>query len=250
MVIAGAEPFILPAGRTGVLLLHGFTGVTAELRLLGEALAGDGCTVLAPRLAGHGTSPEDMARMGAEDWLDSARDGYALLSGITDRVVVCGHSMGGLLALLLAVEKPVLGAILLAAPIFIAQEQGVEHLPPREYCEGVYVPKPRRKLKNVPEGVNDTYRKMPLLCVHELLTLVKRAREAVPRVTVPALILQGLQDHTASPESAIYLEKYLGSNEKRLVWLEGAGHMIPVADGREHVFKEALEFLGKLNGTN
>ncbi len=250
MVISGAEPFFIPGGRTGVLLVHGFTGVAAELRLLGEVLSHAGYTVLAVRLAGHGTSPEDMARMGAEDWLDSARDGYALLSGCCDRIVVCGHSMGAVLTLLLAAEKPVEGAIFLSAPIFIAQEQGVEHLPPREYCDGVYVPKARRKLKNVPQGVNDTYRKMPLVCVHELLSLVKRAREAVPRVKVPALILHGLQDHTASPESAIYLEKYLGSAEKRLVWLENAGHMIPVCDGREQVFREALGFLHKLNGTN
>ena len=46
MIIEGAESFLLPGGSHGVLLLHGFTGMPAELRLLAEALQGAGHTVL------------------------------------------------------------------------------------------------------------------------------------------------------------------------------------------------------------
>ena len=100
MIMEGAEPFFLPGGSMGVLLVHGFTGLPAELSMMGEYLQQRGCTVLGVRLAGHGTTVEDMSRMTAEDWLDSVRDGYALLRGSCERVVVAGHSMGGLLALL------------------------------------------------------------------------------------------------------------------------------------------------------
>ena len=107
MIIEGAEPFLLPGGPYGVLLLHGFTGMPPEMALLGEALHRAGHTVLCPRLAGHGTTPEDMEHTDAEDWYDSAMDGYALLTGLTKRIAVIGHSMGALLALRLAAEKPV-----------------------------------------------------------------------------------------------------------------------------------------------
>ncbi len=47
--------------KTGCLLLHGFTGTPKEMRMLGDSLASDGHTVLAPRLFGHATDPEDYA---------------------------------------------------------------------------------------------------------------------------------------------------------------------------------------------
>lgn len=63
MILAGAEPFFLPGGEKGVLLIHGFTGLPAELLLMGEALNKQGFTVLGVRLAGHGTTVEDMSHM-------------------------------------------------------------------------------------------------------------------------------------------------------------------------------------------
>ena len=76
MIIEGAEPFLLPGGPYGVLLLHGFTGMPPEMALLGEALHRAGHTVLCPRLVGHGTMSEDMEhtfgrRHGAHDRLDA-----------------------------------------------------------------------------------------------------------------------------------------------------------------------------------
>ena len=66
MLMAGAEPFFLPGRSEGVLLLHGFTGSPSEMKLYGAYLQQCGYTVLAIRLAGHGTSPEDLERVTAE----------------------------------------------------------------------------------------------------------------------------------------------------------------------------------------
>ncbi|MBP7250173.1 MAG: carboxylesterase, partial [Selenomonas sp.] len=91
MICSGAEPFFLPGGPQGVLLVHGFTGSPADLLLLGRFLQARGCTVLGVRLAGHATSEEDLSRQTAEDWLDSVRDGAALLRGCTQTLSVVGH---------------------------------------------------------------------------------------------------------------------------------------------------------------
>ena len=80
MILAGAEPFFMPGGKRGVLLVHGFTGLPAELLLMGRDLNARGYSVLGVRLAGHATRAEDLACTTGEDWLDSVRDGYALLS--------------------------------------------------------------------------------------------------------------------------------------------------------------------------
>ena len=38
MILRGGEPFLLPGGDHGVLLVHGFTGAQAEMLLLGQYL--------------------------------------------------------------------------------------------------------------------------------------------------------------------------------------------------------------------
>ena len=69
MIINGGESFFLPGGKHGVLLCHGFTATPAEMLPLGQYLNEKGFTVACMRLAGHSTSPEDMARMTWQDWL-------------------------------------------------------------------------------------------------------------------------------------------------------------------------------------
>ena len=245
MILPGAEPFLLPGGTAGVLLVHGFTGLPAEMLLLGKHLQERGFTVLGIRLAGHGTTEEDMSHMTDEDWMDSVRDGYALLSGCTQSVSVVGHSMGGLFALLLAAEEDVSRVVSLAAPIVIAEERGIRFLPPREISEGIFVPKARRRLKGVPPVVNHTYRKMPLISVHEMLDAIAKVKEHLHEVRVPTLIVHSRGDHTAAPESAEYIYEHISSEEKEIYWLEEFGHLLPIEEGREIIFRRTAEFLQK-----
>lgn len=244
MHLVGAEPFFLPGRRHGVLLIHGFTGLPAELRLLGAYLNERGFTVLAIRLAGHGTTVEDLSRMEHEDWMDSVRDGYAILSGACERISVVGHSMGAVFALLLSVEAEVAHVVSLGAPIMIAPEQGLEHLPTREACIDRYVPKARRKLRDVPQGANNTYRRMPLVSIHELLDVVAILCRQIARVTAPLLIVHGERDHTADPKSADYLYQNVGSPRCEKFILPDAGHLLPLDAGvRERVFARTAAFL-------
>ncbi|MBR2215424.1 MAG: alpha/beta fold hydrolase [Selenomonadaceae bacterium] len=243
MILPGAEPFLLSGGEQGVLLIHGFTGVPTELLMMGKYLNKRGCTVLGVRLAGHGTSVEDMCHMTHEDWMDSVRDGYALLSGLTEKIAVIGHSMGGLYALLLSTEVSVSHVVTLAAPIFIAEERGISALPPREIAVGQFVPKARRHLTGVPPVVNNTYRKMPLISVHELLEVIGQVKDSIAKVTSPVLIMHSRIDHTAAPQSAEYIYAHVKSLKKNIIWLENSGHLLPLDADRELVFQKATEFI-------
>lgn len=243
MILPGAAPFLLPGGRHGVLLIHGFTGLPAELLLMGQYLNENGFTVLAVRLAGHGTTEEDMSHMTAEDWMDSVRDGAAIVDGICEDFSVIGHSMGGLFALRLASEYPVAKVVTLAAPIFIAKERGIDYLPSRELSDGLFVPKARRRLKDVPRAANHTYRRMPLISVHELLDVIDATKGCIERVCEPCLIVQSRDDHTADPKSAVYIYNHLPEAEKEIFWLEHGGHLLPLAETRDTVFREAARFL-------
>ncbi|MDP1778829.1 MAG: hypothetical protein Q8K73_00995, partial [Anaerolineales bacterium] len=60
--IPTTEPFLLRGNKTGILLIHGFTGAPKEMRWMGEYLNEQGFTCLGIRLNGHATTPEDMRR--------------------------------------------------------------------------------------------------------------------------------------------------------------------------------------------
>ncbi len=94
------EPFDLAGNSTGVLLLHGFTSTPQSVRHVGYELhMRTGFTITAPLLAGHGTSPEDLARTGHRDWIASAEAALHALQQRASRVIVAGLSLGGTIAL-------------------------------------------------------------------------------------------------------------------------------------------------------
>lgn len=248
MIIEGAESFLLYAQNAprGVLLIHGFTGNPAELRLLGEYLQSAGLTVLCMRLAGHGTKVSDLVRSNRNDWFNSALDGVSILKGLCQSISIVGHSMGGLLALKASVSTKIDRLVSMSAPIFVDESMRLNELPPRSNCEGLAVHKPRRTLQNVPRGVNDVYQSMPLMSVHELVDTIEETKKILPQVETPILILHGTADHTAKFESAKYIFDRVSSSIKELELFEGMGHLMPLKDGRERVFKRITQFL--LNG--
>ncbi|WDC84711.1 hypothetical protein PL321_03340 [Caloramator sp. mosi_1] len=73
------KEYLFEGSDEGCLVIHGFTGTPAELRLLGERLHSKGYTVYGVRLKGHGTNVEEMEKCTYKDWIDSALEGYNLL---------------------------------------------------------------------------------------------------------------------------------------------------------------------------
>ena len=245
MILQGGEPFFLPGGRHGVLLIHGFTGTPAEMLLLGRYLHAKGYTVLGIRLAGHGTTPEALARTGREEWYDSACDGYSLLADCCDTISVVGQSMGGLLTMKLAANAPVHRAAVLAAPIFIHEDRHLYRLPPREECVNRYKKKRRRQLQGIPDICNISYGEMPLVSVHELLDLIENVKVEMPRLHCPLLVVQGQNDHTVQERSAEYIYRRCGSQDKELYWVEHSGHLLTLDCQREDVFAKVDDFLSR-----
>jgi len=96
----------LPGGRSGVLLIHGLTGTPTEMRFVAKGLNRNGFTVHAMQLAGHCGDEDDLLKTGWRDWYQSVCDAADRLRGEVDQMFVAGLSMGALLALKLAADRP------------------------------------------------------------------------------------------------------------------------------------------------
>ena len=121
----GANTAILIVAGSGPTDRHGNSAAglsTYSYKMLGEALAKDGVAVMRYDKRGVGLSPipaEDVPNLVFEDYIDDARTcvEYLRNEGF-ERVVVVGHSEGGLIALALAAEDECCldGVVLLCAP--------------------------------------------------------------------------------------------------------------------------------------
>jgi carboxylesterase len=238
----GAEPFLLPGGEHGVLLVHGFTGSPSEMRLLGEYLNREaGFTVLAPRLCGHGTAVNDMESMKWPQWYGAVEDGYHFLKALCSTISVVGLSMGGLFTLKLSTEYEVNKIVSLNSPIFIADKR-LKYLPVVKLFRR-YELKKRRKLPDLDPLYSIYYEKVPLKSIISLQALIRHMEEKLPEVETPILVVQSKHDRTVKPESGSYIYEKVGSREKEMRWFERSGHLISLDIEREEAFKAIAEFL-------
>lgn len=237
------SPFFFRGGPVGCLLIHGGTGSPLEMRPMGEYLATKGLTVLGVRLAGHGTTPEDLARTGWQDLVASVEEGLCQLQEQCECVFMAGLSMGGLLALYLAARHLIAGAIVMAAPAYLSDWR-LRWLPIIKHFIKWYYSSGELDLTDPEAGQRlFFYRRVPLVFGEQVSRLLQEVRNSLSRVKVPVLIMQGRCDRTIPADSAQILFDSLGTSDKEIVWWPNSGHAITVDSEREAVWAYAYTFI-------
>ncbi len=252
LIIPTTEPFFLPGkSKVGVLLTHGFTGTPKEMRWMGNYLNREaGFTCLGPRLAGHATFPADMARTHYEDWMASLEDGYNLLSGVADHIYLCGLSMGGSLSLMAASYLPVRGVIAMATPYELPEDWRINFTDQIAFFKP-YLPKSTEApgtgwFDKTAFQEHISYPRNPIRAIGQLKRLLASLREALPKITVPTLLINSADDHylpLGSQESMEYIYTHLGATQKQKLLIHGSGHVLPRDAQRETVFQAAIQFI-------
>jgi len=228
-----------PGVRVGALLLHGFTGSPASVRPWGQALAAAGLHVAVPRLPGHGTSPEDLDGSTWRDWYSLARADLAHLRERCDVVVVGGLSMGGALALRLAVhERAAVDAVALVNPAVLLGDPRLVALPLLRLA--------RRDLPGVAddiaaEGTTEVgYDRVPLRALSSFVGLMGQVRAELDQVQQPLLVASSPQDHVVPASSAALVRERVGSRDVRDVRLERSFHVATLDHDAPVVVEETL----------
>ena len=252
-ILPGAETIDLQEeGSPGVLLLHGFGDTPQTLALLARRLRKSGYSVLAPLLPGHGRTVESFGNSGASEWITAAKDAYIDMRARHDSVSVVGLSMGGALAALVANGQREIPALILIAPYLgmprLLRVAAATHWLWGRLAGQVNGRNPRSIRDPIEREKNLAYGTVTGRELHELSTVVRRARKSLTNVRAPTLIIQSREDPRCPPAVAEFTLRTLGSEEKKLVWTEGAGHIITVDYGRERVFAEVERWLSTHRG--
>src|SRR4051794_2871326 len=105
----------------GAFLVHGLGGTQYDLGSMHKRLKNAGLVTHSLTLPGHGTSPEDLVGVTAEDWIDAVSAKYREIKDQHPRLHILGMCMGALLSAVLAHrEQHAKGHLtLLAPPVYI-----------------------------------------------------------------------------------------------------------------------------------
>ncbi|MEL7646301.1 MAG: alpha/beta fold hydrolase [Anaerolineaceae bacterium] len=232
------ESFLLEGGGVGVVLFHGLTATTAEVRLLGEYLHGQGYTVSAPLLPGNGTHPDELNRTKWLDWYECAEAAFLEMRQRSDKVFIGGESMGTLLALLIGSRYEEVSGILLAAPALIIRNLKTAYL--LQYF--IKHMDKRQPEDNLPWKGYNVY---PVRSLVQLLKLQHVVRQELPAVTQPLLVFTGGQDRSVPPKSGKTIIARASSKEKKLVIMPESPHVMLLAQERESIFEQSAAFIRK-----
>ncbi|MHA2335426.1 MAG: alpha/beta hydrolase, partial [Candidatus Hodarchaeales archaeon] len=178
---------------TGCLLIHGFTASPTEMKPLGEYLKSHtDWDILGIRLAGHGTSPEDMAKTTYFQWIESAKEGYRRLKERNKDIYVAGLSMGSLLTTLLTSNEEITGIALLSPPFKLKSKLTslapiLKHLLP-------YKRKDPSSITYLQKHDLISYSMYPTSAVVELNKLIKIVRAKIPEIMTLVIAVYSKED--------------------------------------------------------
>jgi len=154
--------------------------------------------------------------------------------------------MGGLLALMLAMEAKVDGVVSVSAPIHLGSRR-VALAPVLQYFIK-YVEKKRPPGFNPAANESRAYDKTPVPCVASFRKLLLQVKKLLHRVEAPIFIAQGELDRTALPHSAGYIYGNVASLRKEMKLYPASGHNVLLGKDREQVFEDIRRFIERLEG--
>lgn len=243
------SPFFLPGGRTGILLVHGFTGSPPEMRLVADYFNSAGLTVAAPLLPGHGTRVEDMFDVQWADWAGCVEQAFRELEGRCQTTFVAGLSLGSLLTMNLAAARPDLPGAILYSPATWIQNRLLPLTPVARYFTKV---QPVRGESDLVDPAADArlwcYDRRPVPAAAELYALQRRVRRLLPTLKPPLLIIYSTGDASIDPTSARRTYDLAGSQDKEIIKLEQSGHAITVDRQWPYVAEQTLAWIRQHGG--
>ncbi len=245
MKIVAPKPFTFEGGKRAVLLLHGFTGNTADVRMLARFLEKKGYTCHAPLYKGHGVPPEELVHTGPKDWWQNVVDGYQLLKdkGYSE-IAVAGLSLGGVFSLKLGYNVPVKGIIPMCAPMYIKSKE-VMYKGILDYAKDYK--KLEGKSESQIELEMEHFKKTPMKTLKALQDLISDVRRSVDMIYSPTFVVQARHDHMINTDSANIIFNEVETDIKNIKWFEHSGHVITLDKERDELHEDIYQFLEKLD---
>lgn len=229
--------------KTGILLIHGFTNTTYELKKLISFLTSKNYHIIAENLPGHGTTVSDCNSTSYLDWIEFVEKRFAYLSSHCDHTFVCGISMGALLAMHLSTVFPINGLIS-AAPVLEFNKPFKIHILNPIFCHLI---KSRSKKYEVNRGqkIYYGYNKWPLIALNEVKKLSNYVyKNILHQIKCPSLLIHSKGDLTSIFNNYSLMKMHLQSKEITPLIIDESLHNLFDCDiKKELIHREINQFI-------
>ena len=257
---AASEP------RGVIVIIHGLAEHCGRYRETGEFFAASGWAVYACDLRSHGLSPDPpgAGRVHVNRFTDFLLDTDALVERARSRhkdlpIYILGHSMGGLITILYAMQNPqkLAGAIVSSPalgthpdfkpPLYLKLMVGIlSRVAPRMLVESNL----DAQAISRDSAVVETYLNDPLVSkkvstrwYSEIIKSMKSAHKSAPKLETPMLVMQSGADRLVDPAApARWAETTPGGMAESVLW-EGLYHEMFNEPEKEKVRAKTLEWL-------
>jgi carboxylesterase len=256
----------LSGDRTGFLLIHGLGGTPTELRFVARALHRAGHTVHCPQLAGHCAGEAEILATGWRDWTQSVFDELERMRAICDTVIVGGLSMGAVLAMHVAAQRPnQVDGLALYAPTFWYDGWSI---PRYAFLLKWFINTPLgrryRFVEREPYGLKDTRTRAlvvsslasgdsseagllgtPSGSLKEMWDLIAVTRRELAQVKCPTLLVHSREDDIADLRNAFEIQRALGGLVDAVI-LDDSYHLVTIDQQHEIVIERSLALAARL----
>ena len=196
------------------VFIHGFMGSPAQFSRLAEVARAAGSQSRLITLPGHGGGVREFMRAGRSAWLAHVETELADLRAQHEKLLLVGHSMGGLLAINAAAKQPegIAGILALALPLYLRATANGLRIRVHSVLPARPEEDPRvcaaRELRGV-QGV--TLWNAPALVPNSLglLRLMAQTRKALPNLAVPLDVINSAEDELVSRRSLAFVRERL-----------------------------------------
>ena len=254
------KPYLLhnKSSQHGILLIHGLMAAPEEVREWADYLYSIGYTVYAPRMAGHGTSADDLAQRKASEWIASVDRGHEILKSCCEHISIAGFSTGASVALHQAINKPNAfdTLISISAPLKFKKlstyfAEPVNFWNQLSYFWDESIPgkliKTHRLRKefatNHADNPHINYLRCPVSSIVQIKQLMKGVYDSFSTITIPTLIIHATNDPKVDVQSSRKILKKIQSKNKQYKEIDFYLHGIVRGEIAKQVFQEVGQFL-------
>ena len=253
------QPYLLhnENAQHGVLLIHGLMAAPEEVREWAEYLYALGYTVYAPRMAGHGTSANDLSQRNASEWVDSVDRGHEILKACCEHISIAGFSTGASVALFQVTQKPEAFETLISISAPLKFKKFSTHFaePVNHWNQLSHfwddsilgkVIKTRRWRKefatNHADNPHINYLRCPVNSIVQIKRLMENVCQSLSSISIPTLLIHATDDPKVDVQSSQKIYKIIQSKQKQYKEVDFHLHGIIRGEIAKQVFEEVQGF--------
>ncbi len=221
-----------------IMFIHGFLGNINEFDLLKDFFIENGYQTHTFYLSGH--DKEDLDEMTRKKWIDSCNKNIEfLIEKGYKRIIIVGHSMGGVLGIDVANRYDEVSKVILFDPCleYFIMKKGKLKIFPSIKPFNIFI-------KEVIEmGDKNKINKLSISIFNEFKFLIKEHKEDIYKLKKPILLLHGEKDSIVPIKRIRQIFEELDNSRKIFIEIKGGSHWIVSTKLEDVVYEKILKFI-------